>query len=75
MIGWPHQVAIPNMVMSQRFHEIQAFCKALSRCPRRHTFYTDQSYDVVCFAMAAHAEVFAAAFGGLLMTPETRPRR
>lgn len=46
--------------------------------PRGRTFFTDRSsdvVDVVCFAEAEHARLFAERFGGEMVTPETRPRR
>jgi hypothetical protein len=53
---------------------MQEFCAGAVAVRARHWFRrADEGYQVRCFSEREHAELFAARFGGELMTPETRP--
>jgi hypothetical protein len=74
--GWPFQVALPeDRCTGGNFEIHRAFCRDLSLCPRGHTVRRDgRYYHVFCFADAAHADLFRAAFGGERFDPRQRGR-
>lgn len=73
--GWPHQVALPALVVVARFKEINEAARRQSACTRTHAFRRDDvDYVVYCFAKVDDAKAFNVLFGGELMGPEDRPR-
>lgn len=74
--GWPFQVALPERLSCrEHWKPQQEFCKALSLCPRGHSFYRDgEGWNVKCFAEHEHAERFRSRFGGELFDASEHPR-
>ena len=73
--GWPHQIALRDDLVRRDFHVIEAFCRALSLCPRGHAVNDGRDwYRVYCFAEAEDAAKFTARFGGESFDPAKRGR-
>ena len=63
--AWPHQVVLPaSASRNGGYKVIHEFCKELTLCPRGHSVFCDEWFDVYCFAEREHAEKFMARFGG-----------
>jgi hypothetical protein len=76
--GWPYQVALSEPAyIGRNFPVVHGFIMAerLSLCARGHGFFQGGiHHHVFCFAEEAHAERFHDRFGGVMMSPDTRPR-
>jgi hypothetical protein len=73
--GWPYQVALPASVsLNGGYKIIHEFCKDLSLCPRGHSVFREEWFNVYCFAQPEHAERFLARFGGQPFDPSMRGR-
>jgi hypothetical protein len=72
---WPYQVALPGSTsLNGGYKIIREFCKDLSLCPRGHSVFRDEWFNVYCFAKPEHAERFLARFGGEKFHPSQRGR-
>ena len=73
--GWPHQVALPaSASLNGGYKIIRELCKDLSLCPRGHSVFREEWFNVYCFTEAEHAERFMAKFGGERFYPSQRGR-
>jgi hypothetical protein len=71
--GWPYQVALPaSTSLNGGYKAIHEFCKDLSLCPRGHSVFREEWFNVYCFAEVEHAEKFSARFGGQPFDPTMR---
>jgi hypothetical protein len=63
---WPYQVALPaDACTGAQYDVVHNFCRGLSLCARGHYFRRDDiGYNVFCFALKEHAEMFREKFGG-----------
>jgi hypothetical protein len=74
--GWPFQVALPaRFCEGGHYHEIDAFCKALTLCDRGHTVFHDgEWFHVYCFEKAEDADKFERRFRGEKFDPAQRAK-
>ena len=73
---FPHQVALrADLASGSNTRVVEDFCRKLTVAPRHHTVRRDDEwYIVMCFADAAHAELFRGRFGGEPFNPKDRGR-
>jgi hypothetical protein len=69
---YPHQVILPASLCTGVNLDIHdAFCRDLSRAPRRHSVVINDEWHIVhCFAQEAHANLFRERFGGARFDPK-----
>ena len=73
--GWPFQIALPaSASQNGGYAAIHAFCKDLTLCPRGHSVFRNEWFNIYCFAEREHAEQFMARFGGQPFDPRDRGR-
>ena len=71
--GWPYQVALPaHASRNGGYKVIHEFCKDLSLCPRGHSVFRDEWFNIYCFAEREHAEKFIRRFAGEPFDPRDR---
>ncbi len=73
---WPWQVALEErFCVGPRQRRLRHFCRDLSLGNRGHAFQRDGVFfQVFCFELREHAELFATRFNGELMHANDRPR-
>ncbi|MGE8944076.1 hypothetical protein ACO2I3_19395 [Leptospira interrogans] len=73
--GWPHQVALAGTTVRANFVQIERRSRELGTAPRHHGYRRDhEDFIVYCFADEDPADIFAQAYDGQRMDPDTRPR-
>lgn len=73
---YPHQIAVPSLVVSGSFAALQAWLPERSAAPRRRSVVgpDDEWWTIFAFKAADDAADFKAQFGGIDYDPQGRDR-
>jgi len=71
---YPHQIAVPSLIVSGSFAALQAWLPGRSAAPRRRSVVgpDDEWWTIFAFRCATDASDFQACFGGAVYDPAER---
>jgi hypothetical protein len=61
--GWPYQVALPaSALRNGGYAAVHDFCKELTLCPRGHSVFRDQWFNILLRGARACREIHSAVW-------------